>query len=235
MSGNVNKKRKVKIVFLIAIPASLSCAFLVYCFVIFIQQFYLIQLNPLSLEYDFNGRCGTIDGTIHELSYEKYNNDFSDLTEICNGRGKIFPKTINHGNLSGFLFSERHTSDAGIMHRSELYLQWVLESQDFFDEEIERLLSISNQNKNIIFTNNLFPLPAYVTEYNDEGGFEYVLLDESNFSLNYIFLKGVGSYSEIVFDDNYAPHLELKESDFPKNKIIHNSYSIYVHWGSEKY
>lgn len=234
MSGKVNKKRKVKIAFLIAIPASLSCALLVYCFIVFIQQFYLIQLNPLSLEYYFNGKCGTIDGTIHELSYDEYNNDFSDLTEICNHRGKIFPKTINHGNISGFLFSERHTSDAGIMYRSELYLQWTLESHDFFDEEIERLLSISSNNKNVVFTNDLFPLPAYVTEYNEEGGFEYVLLDKSNLTLNYIFLKGVGSYSEIVFNDNYAPHLELKESDFPKNKIYHNSYSIYVYRGNGK-
>lgn len=190
--------------------------------------------NNLILSFDFYGDLENITGETKEVSTDYYSNKYEEIITGSNSKGEIFPNNINDGTIELFTYYRLYPSDSGDVFRNEIYLKWNCADNDIFLAELERLNGIkSSFNKTLISSNDLFPLPSLVAEYNVNGGFEYVLLDEQNNSFFYICLKGVGSYSQIVFDNSFAPHKLLKDTDFPKEKIKFGGYSIHVSYANE--
>ena len=191
--------------------------------------------DEIRLKSRFHDSDTIIKGLVEDITYEEYACVYDDSISKCDSKALIFPSLINEGSVKGFVFMESISNDRGKWHRSEIFVEWNNLNSESFERECERLASIkSYKNKPLISSSDLFSLPSHVAEYNEDGGFEYALIDKKNNSVKYIYLEDVESYSQIVFDYNYAPHKKLKESDFPKERIKWGAYSIYVYYSNEK-
>lgn len=220
-------RKKRIITFIVSFFAAVSIMVVVLLVAAFVSNSF--YSNNLILSFDFYEDVDNIVGEVQEVSMDYYSEKYDDIITGSNSKGDIFPKTINDGTIEIFDYHKLYTCDSGKVFRNEIYLKWDCTNKDTYLAELERLSYIkSSFDKTLINSNNLFSLPSLVAEYNIDGGFEYVLLDEQEYCFHYVCLKGVGSYSQIVFDTGFAPHKLLKNTDFPKEKIKQGGYSIYV-------
>ena len=221
------KIKKILIIVFACLVGELIFALLVACLSSFIDDYShenKIIFADAHLKYE---NTTAIKGNAKPISFEEYNNLSLDFYSICNNRGFIFPKTINKGTITCFDFSEFFYAGGRNIYRTELYLNWKCPDYDCFESENKRLSEILFKGKNAVYCENLFSFPSYVTEYNYESGFEYAILNKDNLTIDYVYLKGIGSIEQIVFEKALAPTNLLKNSSFPRNKIVKGYYSIY--------
>lgn len=198
-------------------------------------------LNPLLIDWPDNDTskmlflsyyltyrsCEIITGQVSEIMIKDYDDKYKFVINNCNYGGLIFPSMIKEGSIKGFFFAEKHYTDEGDISRSELYIEWSFVNNKSYEEEVQRISSIANNDKQVLLSYDLFSLPSYIAEYQWLSGFEYALIDEENLIIRYIYLKEVGTYYQIVFDNEYAPHKWISDSDLPKEQIANGRYSIY--------
>ena len=184
-----------------------------------------IVFADFNLKYE---KTTTITGEVKSISLNDYNKLSPTFCTICNNRGLVFPNTISDGNVSYFCFSEFFYADGRNIYRTELYCNWKFFDQKLFDNEINRLDKLFNNDKTTVYCEDLFSMPSYITEYNYKASFEYAIVDKENLSIHYIYLKGIESLDQIVFDEFLIPTKNLKDTSFPKDDIIKGYYSIYL-------
>ena len=95
-----------------------------------------------------------------------------------------------------------------------------------FEQELSRLKNIKSQ-KTIVYSENVFLLPSFVSSYNFWADYEYAIIDEENTTIRYISFSEIGKRSNIVFSLDYAPKKVLKRTDLKKVASITGTYTIY--------
>ena len=166
-----------------------------------------------------------IIGSPSPINNEEY--DYQTISSIAMN-GYVFPPSITSSFSNYFFFfSEKHDCSRGTVFRSEIFLASTYDNETF-EFEKKRIESLECYRKKPVYIEDLFPLPAFVASYNMNSCFEYALLDCDNSKIYYIYLYSVNSYSQIVFDSNYAPTKKLSESNFPQGLVTsYGAYSMY--------
>lgn len=115
----------------------------------------------------------------------------------------IFPESIpNSAKNTEYVFEYKETL---LDPEIQLYLEYELSKKDY-DKEIERIKSINNRRKiKYDFSEENYIYPAYIAVENYDNGFEYVMLDEENYRLIYVYLKFYNDKKQIRFDLSYLP------------------------------
>ncbi|MCI8489493.1 MAG: hypothetical protein HFJ04_04470 [Lachnospiraceae bacterium] len=94
-----------------------------------------------------------------------------------------------------------------------------------YQAEAERLSRISDEYRGeenkIVYDNESFHMPSYVSMYNFDNTCEYAILEEEHSVIHYIYLQFTDK-NKIKFDQNLLPDSYNSES-------IHEGFSIYAH------
>ena len=207
-------KKKFTIIFLIA------CYLIAVLVVITILIKYMAE-GKLEFSYEIFENSNKIHETIHNYSSEDYKKELKRI-KIETNRNFIFPETISDSvECDGFSYLEDVVIlDWGDDCRAEIYFS-IKYSDDEYRTEIDRISSITNQRnpkKKAIFSNDLFSLPAYIAIYNHYSRYEYVLLNEAEYEIIYIYLFDCGK-DNFCFPTEYIPTKILRNSSFPKDLI----------------
>lgn len=209
---------------------------LVLCLVLWLPLLcwcsFSVELNLKSIE--IFGDAVEIKGEIQTIGANEYNID-KFKNSFCGYL--VFPQHIQSESAEFFAFSEERGSDRGRVLVSEIYLSCTY-SDEIFSSEIKRLSEIkrehADQNKPILYSEELFNLPSYVAIYNDSSEFEYAIVNEKNLTIYYVYLFAIEESKNIVFDMALSPHNMLNEcSDIDPTlkeqqpSIQHGKYNIY--------
>ena len=213
------------------VKSAIALVIVLICIALFVVLI-IYNSNSLDQELDFSYELfdnkNKITETINSYSSDKYSLEIQKLKEKIN-RMQIFPETISDtAECKGFSYIEEvRIIDWGLDYRAEVFFS-IKYSEDSYIDETVRLSSIKNDHKNkeIIFSQNLFNYPAYVSIYNEHSRYEYALLNEDNHEIIYIYLFDCGE-DNICFSNDYIPFKRIKDSDFPKKIASKGYYTIY--------
>ena len=165
-----------------------------------------------------------IGGRPSDILTSEYN--YASLSSTLRTHGLIFPSKSQSGSIAYFEYFERVKKyKSGIYDRYEIYLEWRMDSTEF-EQELSRLKNIKSQ-KTIVYSENVFLLPSFVSSYNFWADYEYAIIDEENTTIRYISFSEIGKRSNIVFSLDYAPKKVLKRTDLKKVASITGTYTIY--------
>ena len=221
-------KKRLTIVLSIFIPTAVILLLFPFAFPfvgLFISTTYF-DSNRLEFydSYYYGVKLSRITGEVKTINLQGY--PYNTIKEVVDDEGLIFPKSFESGTIRYFEYHETVKKINGY-DRYEIFIEWKTDSISF-EKEKSRLSSISSVGGDIKQSNDLFTLPSYVASYNSFSRFEYVLFDDSSFTLRYISLHVIGSLSNIVFPLDYAPTKVIKHSDLNKTVSISGSFSIYA-------
>lgn len=193
------------------------------CSLIFVSAIFLAftSKDQLDFSYEIGVNPNRINEVIHTYSIKDYQNELEKIKNETN-RNFIFPETISDKVVcNGFSYLEDVVIlDWGDDCRAEIYFS-MRYSEDEYIREIDRISSITNQRnskKKPVLSKDLFNLPAYIAIYNHYSRYEYVLLNEDEHEVIYIYLFDCGK-DNFCFPVEYIPSKVLSSSDFPKNLI----------------
>ena len=134
---------------------------------------------------------------------------------ILQGRMKqILPDNVSSGMVDYFFYKETIETYMEV-DRYEIYVSCTWDEASFNNEK-ERLMSLTGHLRNPIMSNDLFCYPACVYLYNYRSIYWYVLFDEPNLKMHYVMLSEIGSLDEVVFNKELAPTKCLYDADFPR-------------------
>lgn len=134
--------------------------------------------------------------------------------------------TINDGRFLYFYYKYK---DAFLDPVCQIYLKCEYDLPTY-KNETERLSQIREEYQGRIqkinYNTKDFRYPAYVTIFENDGCYEYALLDEENYSIIYIFLQWTEE-KNIEFADIYLPY------NYNCAVSTDRSFFIYSFWDSE--
>ena len=205
MSELRKKALKRRLIKATLIASSVLAAILgVWLMIYFVEVTSLIYVDDLRA-YSLS----KIQGSVEEVDRDAYSRMLSPLR----GDGKksttalvyspLFPESVPSVGTEAFLFAETVKPERSYFDRWEVYVRCLWSEEGFASEKL-RLESFSGPGKGPTARADLFPLPSLVYKY-ESGKFLYALLDESTFSIHYIYLCEVGSIDNIVFEKRLAP------------------------------
>ena len=194
-----------------------------------LSSYFSSMKKKVELEYfGFINEKFNLNGRIISKTPSQY--PLEEMQTVFNyeEKGLLFPQSINDGELKAFCFIDEHYYLQRKYYRSELYLSWQM-NEDTFNSEIERISSTETWCNSPKYTTDLFALPAYIAIYNFYGEFEYVIIDETNLTLHYIYLFDIKKYDNLVFKKQLHPKKMLQNSDIDMaNEERNYLYSMYM-------
>ena len=168
--------------------------------------------------------CGILKHRTKITDLNKYG-DFSKYDLL--GNLEIFPQAIPDGYIDCQYYLEY---EEGVLDSEcQIYLRCSYDVSTY-QKETNRLAQIEecykDKRQKIHYDTDYFAYPAYVTVFENDGCYEYALLDEDNVSIIYIFLQWTKE-KDIKF-----PHLYLPK-DYDCVVSTEQSFSIYNFWDSK--
>lgn len=172
------------------------------------------------------------------LNYENYLYELKNTSRIGTGL-LIFPEKINKDEVINFKYT-KDSPDFELGYSMYLVMDY---DNDTYLKETERIKNLSAKFKNFekkpLYTENGFEYPAYITIF--DGGyediyyiidkyntFEYVLLDEQNTMIIYVFSKYL-SWSELKIDEKYLPkNYDVSQENKDNKRTGYNMYYYYL-------
>ena len=193
-----------------------SCVITYLCIISILPNF--IQYDKAEIEYVSELKyyqLSKINGEPTQINIDDYYDNLSSLksdNKWLSWRTEVFPSIINEEDSEYFFYAETVKPQRDYYDRFEIYLCRHLE-QDEFNLEKHRLKNITGPTKSAVFSEDLFNYPCVMFEYNYFSRYEYVLFNEENFTVYYIWIQEIGSLDNVVFDKSIAPQLRLIDSD----------------------
>lgn len=139
----------------------------------------------LVILFTFNGCAYDAFGHETYTDVTDYTSAF-ELPEIryYNARDELFPRDVSNLNVDSFYFEW----ELGIVGSADVEtLLSVTYEQDVFSTEIARLQSLVNGE--VVYDEERFSLPAYVTVLGALETSVYALVDTDNLKIHYIYLQ----------------------------------------------
>lgn len=186
----------------------------------------LIYLNIISFNKDHNKTSVT-------TNTEDYG-DFRGFRGFSNL--DIFPeKLLKSAQNINFYYND--DSSPIFDDSCQIYLKCSYNKREYISE-IQRLKSIKEKYQEIEQKtwedNQNFKFPSVVAIYNNNHCYEYALLDESNFSIIYIFLQFVYK-DKIIFDNNFLPNNYVNPDDIIDNSKEGKSIYLFPQLNGDKH
>lgn len=166
----------------------------------------------------------SFSGCYHEeITYNNPsdNSKIADLNEIREKESlSIFPENIDKNNTDNYYFNW----ELGIVGSASVeYFCSVKYDENDYNAEIQRLVDFkyADTQKNLHYDTNTFCFPAYVAVmgYNDTN--TYVLVDEKEHTIHYIYISLVPQ-DRLKLDSTYLPY---GYTDY--GEVSGQSYSIF--------
>ncbi len=174
-----------------------------------------IIYNFVNAQIRENTNIDEYESTLKEL---KENSDAHSLLYI-------FPDSVNKDNVLEYKYAE---SD-GLFDGSYLFYLVEKYNEENFNNEVERLNSIKvefkEETKSILYTEEGFNYPAYVTIYDNNGTSEYALVNKEDSTIIYVFMQ-LFNESDSNIDEKYFPvdyHVNKKDTK-------RDGYNMYYHF-----
>lgn len=164
------------------------------------------------------------------INYKEYNDIDNYSNYLINLRDNtdahsylsIFPNEIINNNVEEFIY----LSEDGLFDGDYLFYLVVSYDKDSYYNEINRISNITinykNLEKKILFSKDGFSYPAYISIFDNNGSFEYALVDEENYRIVYIFNQFF-MWDKIEINKNYEPI----DYDVPIKDIKREGYNMY--------
>lgn len=155
----------------------------------------------LSILFTFTGCAYDVFGHETYTDIADYTTAF-ELPEIryYNARDELFPQDVSNLNVDSFYFEW----ELGIVGSADVEtLLSVTYEQDHFSTEIARLQSLVGGK--VVYDEERFSLPAYVTVLGALETSVYALVDADNFKIHYIYLQLLDK-SRIDILNDFLPH-----------------------------
>lgn len=134
----------------------------------------------------------------------------------------IFPDEIVNNNVEEF----RYLSEDGLFDGDYLFYLVVNYDKESFYNEKDRISNITinykNLEKKILYSEEGFNYPVYISIFDNNGSFEYALADEENYKIIYIFNQFF-MWDKIEINKNYEP-IDYK---VPIKDIKREGYNMY--------
>lgn len=176
-------KKKTYIIITVIGTLSIGLGWIIYIF-------YYGELKTIRSEAAYYGQWEEFDG-------------YSGL--------KIFPENIKKEQIKEYYFESQDILEAP---RAQVYAL-IEYKKDDYDKEIERLkqlmIEYGNERKGVMYNEEYFPKPAYISEYNWMGCYEYAIHDEKNNRIAYIFYQNIEP-DDLKIDKQYLPREENVEN-----------------------
>ena len=154
-------------------------------------------------------------------SFENSVNTYQNNTKKC----KSFPTSATYISCQGFFYEKSKHYDWGWDYSAVIFLECYYENAEF-EKEINRIKGFIYKDKEIVYVDDLFSLPAYVVAYNWDSLYEYMLIDEDDCTIRYVYLFDSGENTSIPND--FFPKKVLRNSSFPNLGLFSNGYNCYV-------
>lgn len=217
----MKKRKKLIIVLCIVIPTIIQASLI---------AFFVFNEPPFEIYSDYvvNGvQSYEIKGKISKIDDDLYSKEYiSEQSNLLLNENYLFflPNETSCNSSELFVFAQKRTSfnddgkDHSLVH--ELYVSFLFD--DYINYQAART-SLLNMRYGIgaypQLTNNLFNYQALVFFYNYQSRFTYTIFDDSKLAIVFVSFEAINYKSNIVFDMKYFPSKNIKNSDFPKEKI----------------
>ena len=191
--------------------------------------------DSLRIDYEFDlyeDVKKQITEEVQRISKEEYEIKISNFSSVVDHTPLIFPKTIS-SNQCEYLEYQQEIHGTVLKYRVQLYLKNQFYDKSSYLEEIDRLKALEidkSNNKQLIYFDDLFDLPAYVGIYNYYSAFEYAVCDLDNMVVYYVFLYDVG-LRNMKIPSFLIPYKLLRDTSYKENdKYINQYYGVDVYY-----
>lgn len=182
----------------------------------------LISVAVLLLAPAFLPSCQT--GSVYKS--EEYTDiaTYSQMWEMSELHSDLllFPKEVSESDVKSFYCWKAEYKWTGTGYQICLTVHY---EGDAFSNEIERIRNTESERPVRLDETNLSK-PAYVAVWAQLGVFEYVLVDEANQEMTYVFLQLL-TKENIKLDSTLLPNGYEAYLDYPESE----AFSIYNAWG----
>lgn len=166
-------------------------------------------------------------------NYFLYLNELQKKDDVHSGLF-IFPNNINQNDIVDF----KYFFQDGIFDGSYLFYVVVKYDKYSLNNEEDRLRNIKvnfeKTEKKILYEENDFDYPAYVSISDGFSTFEYALIDKKNNQIIYIFDQ-LFFFDELGINDEYSPNGYIVSIDKRDYKSLgYNMYYLYDKYGGSK-
>lgn len=153
---------------------------------------------------------------INVIDKEQYEKDIFK-TKMVNKNISIFPdKIIKDSEYYNYYLEVIGYKKIFI---EETYLKYDFDTSTDFYNEINRLKNIC-VNKKILYLENLFSNPTYISVYSYNDWYEYAIIDYDNLIIFYIYLENNRGF--YIFDEDLRPKKKLKDYSNYRSYNIYN-------------
>ena len=158
------------------------------------------------------------------INYDKYKKELIKNLDVQSSL-YIFPENVELDNVVKFNYmKEDGLFEGGYI----LFLEYQYDN-DSYKKEIERLKEIRSNilgnQKKILYTEDGFNYPAYITIFDGIGSYEYALVDRDNLKIIYVFdqILNINEIDEVYRPVNYKVPVDNRD-------IKKSGFNIYYHY-----
>ena len=112
----------------------------------------------------------------------------------------------------------------------QIYLNCTYDKETF-QQEKERLAELNYEiqgvTKEIIYSEELFKYPAYISAYDWSSCYEYALIIEEEQKIVYVYLQGIPEIL-LSFENEYSPYYMENVDDEIKGKCIYENAGYFI-------
>ena len=153
----------------------------------------------------------------------------SEFSSEMNSEFMIFPEDLNNAVNSEYAYSTK----TGLFDTDGYFILKAEYNEEDYNAEVKRLsdinCEITFQNDSytgyVLYDENMYNYPAYITSDGYDSVYEYALLDEENNTIIYVNL----SYPKFVDLKDYEDYLKKDRDEYDDNKNTLEKFTIYYH------
>ena len=153
----------------------------------------------------------------------------SEFSSEMNSEFMIFPEDLNNAVNSEYAYSTK----TGLFDTDGYFILKAEYNEEDYNAEVKRLADINCeitfQNDSytgyVLYDENMYNYPAYITSDGYDSVYEYALLDEENNTIIYVNL----SYPKYVDLKDYEDYLKKDRDEYDDNKNTLEKFTIYYH------
>ncbi|MBO4310703.1 MAG: helix-turn-helix domain-containing protein [Lachnospiraceae bacterium] len=153
----------------------------------------------------------------------------SEFSSEMNSEFMIFPEDLNNAVNSEYAYSTK----TGLFDTDGYFILKAEYNEEDYNAEVKRLsdinCDITFQNDSytgyVLYDENMYNYPAYITSDGYDSVYEYALLDEDNNTIIYVNL----SYPKFVDLKDYEDYLKKDRDEYDDNKNTLEKFTIYYH------
>ena len=221
MSEETKRNRNGWKIFFLFIPVIHVFLIPVFLFVITYVENSLLSFTDRLIGYEY--KFSKIVGEPQHITKQSYLQEREKVVMDLDGRSNLYPTDCPNSGADYYYFGEMIKPSDWFVDRCEVYIKCTWDDNTYESEKGRLSLITGPEKRYPLYSQNLFTFPSYIFIF-DPGEYLYVLLDENENAIYYIYLLEIGNIENVVFDRSLAPQKRIRDSDVA-DKAPFGSYS----------